>query len=229
MNGANLWGARLIGADLTEAHLRAAFLRGARLLGALLRGAHLQLTDLNEARLQGAILHQANLQVADMKGAWLQGASLGGAGLQSATLSGARFGGANVWTDHLTADEQQRLSRRDHDHQWLAKASLPTFAERIRKWAGNEGDLFAPDARISGAKFEGGLSHSEVDSLAEGLSGDDEKMLRTRLKPHIDKDKPINRHLPKGSGATKEPYTKQEAEQWIAEYEEAMSKSPGGR
>ena len=147
--------------------------------------------------------------------------------MQSAKLNGAQFGGANVWTDHLTAEEQQRLRRSDHDHQWPAKASLPTFAERIRKWVGNEGDLFATDAKTSGAKFEGGLGQSEVDSLAECLSADGENMLRIRLKPHIDKDKPINRYLPKGSGATKEPYTKEEAEKWVAEFEEATSEVPG--
>ena len=227
LNGANLWGARLTGADLTEAHLPAAFLRGARLLGALLRGAHLQLADLNEVRLQGAILHQADLQAADMKGASLQGASLGGAGLQSANLNGARFGGTNVWTDHLTAKEQERSREPVHDHQWPAKASLPTFAERIGKWIGKEGDLFGADSRISGAKFEGGLSQEDVDSLAEGLSDDGEKMLRIRLNPHIDNDKPIRRQLPEECGATREPYTKEEAEQWIAEYEEAMSEVPG--
>ena len=155
LNGANLWGARLIGADLTESHLRAALLRGARLLGAFLRGAHLQFADLNEARLQGAILHQANLQVTDMKGACLQGASWGGAGLQSAKLNRARFGGANVWTDHLTADEQQRLSRPSHDHQWPAKASLPTFAERIRKWIGNEGRSVHDRCKILWGKNRG--------------------------------------------------------------------------
>ncbi len=221
LNGANLWGARLTGADLTEAHLRAAFLRGARLLGALLRGAHLQSADLNEVRLQGSILHQARLQAADMKGAWLQGASLGGAGLQSAELQGAEFGGANVWTDHLTAEEQQRSRKPVRDHQWPAKSSLPTFAERIRKWIGKEGDLFAADSKFSGAKFEGGLSQEDVDSLVEGLSDNDTHELREKLQPHL--GKPTNRQLSQDSGASKKPYGKKEADQWIAEYEEAMS------
>ena len=65
------------------------------------------------------------------------------------------------------------------------------------------------------------MSQREVDSLAIGLSDDVEKMLRIRLKPHI--DRPTNRQLPENSGATKEPYTKEEAEKWIAEYEEAVS------
>ena len=224
LKGANLWGARLVGADLTEAHLQAAFLLNARLQGALLRGAKLQLADLRDVQLQGAILHQAHLQAADMKGAGLQGASLGGAGLQSAILHGAQVGGANVWTDHLTF-EQQRMRGPADDHQRPSRASLPTFAERIRKWIGKEGDLFAEDAKFSGAKFEGGLSQDDVDSLARGLPDDDEKMLRIRLNPHI--DKPTNRQLPDGSGAITVAYTEEEAKKWIAEYEEAMSEVPG--
>ena len=159
-----------------------------------------------------------------MKGAGLQGASLGGAGLQSAILHGAQVGGANVWTDHLTF-EQQRMRGPADDHQRPSRASLPPFAERIRKWIGKEGDLFAEDAKFSGAKFEGGLSQDDVDSLARGLPDDDEKMLRIRLNPHI--DKPTNRQLPDGSGAITVAYTEEEAEKWIAEYDKAMSEVPG--
>ena len=225
LKGANLWGARLVGADLTEAHLQAAFLLNARLQGALLRAARLQLADLRDAQLQAAILHQAHLQAADMKGAGLQGASLGGAGLQSADLCGAKLHGANVWTDHLTLEEQRSIRGPVHDHYPPSRASLPTFAERIRKWIGKEGDLFAEDAKFSGAKFEGGLSQDDVDSLARGLPDDDEKMLRIRLNPHI--DEPTNRQLPDGSGAITGAYTEEEAKRWIAEYEEAMSQVPG--
>lgn len=225
LNGANLWGARLVGVNLNEAHLSAAFLRGARLLGALLGGAHLQLADLNDVRLQGGILHQANLQAADMKRAWLQGASMGGAGLQSAKLSGAQFAGANVWTDHLTAEEQQRLRRPVHDRQWPVWASLPTFAERIRKWIGKEGDLFATDARFSGAKFARGLSLDYVNFLIKGLSDGDAKELREKLESHTGGR--ASRTLAEDSGAIAGTYTEDEAEQWIVEYEEAMSEVPG--
>ena len=215
LKGANLWGARLVGADLTEAHLQAAFLLNARLQGALLRGAKLQLADLRDVQLQGAILHQAHLQAADMKGAGLQGASLGGAGLQSADLCGAKLHGANVWTDHLTLEEQRSIRGPVHDHYPPSRASLPTFVERVRKWIGKEGDLFAEDAKFSGAKFEDGLSRKRVDSLVEGLSDREANELREKLKPHIGRRE--SRKLPKNSGAITGSYTE----------EEAMSEVPG--
>ena len=225
LKGANLWGARLVGADLTEAHLQAAFLLNARLQGALLRGAKLQLADLRDVQLQGAILHQAHLQAADLKGAGLQAASLGGAGLQSADLCGTKLHGANVWTDHLTFEEQRSIRGPAHDHHPPSRASLPTFVERVRKWIGKEGDLFAEDAKFSGAKFEGGLSRKRVDSLVEGLSDREANELREKLEPHIGRRE--SRKLPKNSGAITGSYTEEEAKKWIAEYEEAMSEVPG--
>ena len=155
-----------------------------------------------------------------MKGAWLQGASLGGAGLQEADLHGAQLQGANVWTDHLTF-EQQRMRGPIHDHQHSPRSSLPTFAERIRKWTGKEGNLFAPDAKFSGAKFEDGLSQKKVNPLVKSLSDKDTNELREKLKPHIGRR--VNRQLPEGSGAVTGTYAEEEAEEWIAEYEEAMS------
>ena len=102
-----------------------------------------------------------------------------------------------------------------------SSASLPTFGERIRKWIGREGNLFAAGSRFSGAKFEGGLYPQYPHSLAEGLSERDANELRKKLITHI--GKPANRQLPDDSGANTMPYTQEEAEKWMAEYEEAMS------
>ena len=51
-----------------------------------------------------------------------------------------------------------------------------------------------------------------------------QRKLRAELEPHI--GKPESNELPEDSGAITEAYTEEEAEQWIAEYEEAMSASP---
>jgi len=50
------------------------------------------------------------------------------------------------------------------------------------------------------------------------------KELRVKLEPHI--GMPENNELPEDSGALTGAYTEKEAEQWIAEYEEAMSEVP---
>ena len=212
LTGANLGGARLLGATLTETCLQSAFLRDARLQGAFLRDARLQGADLRNARLQGALLHSVRLQCAGMEEAGLQGASLGGAGLQSAKLNGADLRGAKVWRDYLTPEEQQRRGP-VQDHQLFSRASVPTFAERIRESIDQETDtkLFFE------VKFEGGLSDKDMDSLAEGFCDEDVELLRKDLAPHI--DQPVKPLVPETSGVITGAYTKEEAETWIAEYE----------
>ena len=104
-----------------------------------------------------------------MNNARLQGASLGGARLQEANLEGADLRGAKVWMDHLTSEEQQRRGP-VQDYQLFSRASIPTFAERIRK------SIDKPTSDLFGVMFEGGLRQEDMDSLVEGLC--DEKAKR---------------------------------------------------
>ena len=78
-------------ADLSGANLRGANLSEADLSGADLRGANLSEADLSEANLSGADLHKAGLS-----GAGLSGANLSEANLSEADLSGADLRGANL-------------------------------------------------------------------------------------------------------------------------------------
>ena len=90
---ADLSGANLRGADLSDANLRGANLRGANLSGAYLRGADLSGADLSGAYLRGADLSGADLSRADLSGANLSGANLSGAYLRGADLSDADLSG----------------------------------------------------------------------------------------------------------------------------------------
>ena len=92
------------------------------------------------------------------------------------------------------------------------------FSERMRAQIGIESE--------SGiAIFAGGVSQEEVDSLIEDLPNENQKcLLRERLALHIGREE--SRQIPGNSGALTGAYTKEEAEQWIAEYEEAMSEVP---
>ena len=234
LNGANLVRARLQGANLVEAHLQGADLREAYLQGARLVGAYLQETKLHSARLHGADLvetqlqdsrlkeaqlyganlEKANLQMADLLDTHLQGSILEFAHLQGATLVNTRLQGANLWEASLQGANlnQARLQGINYE------GSDTSFAERIRSWIGKES--ISPVAI-----FADGLTQKDVDSFAEALPNENAKNnLREKLKPHI--DKPENKQLPKNSNAITEPYTKEEAEQWIAEYEKAMSEVP---
>ena len=68
------------------------------------------------------------------------------------------------------------------------------------------------------------MSKENLNSLVKGLSDEKANELREELESHI--DQPISNELPEDSGAITGAYTKEEAEQWIAEYEKAMSEVP---
>ena len=226
LNGADLKGARLEEAVLTEAHLQEAqldeahlqraklsqaYLQGASLSRTYLQGtsliqAHLQGAFLLRTRLQGAILYQAHLQGAILSLTCLQGADINEAYLQGASLDHAYLQGAALY----------RTDMRGAYYQRPLPLSL-SFAERLRERIDKKTDL-------STAIFSGGLSQENVDSLVKDLPAKKANVLREILEPHIGKP-PINQ-LPENSGSITGSYTAEEAEQWIAEYEQATSKIP---
>ncbi len=225
LKGANLSKARLKGTDLYQAHLQGAILTWAHLQEANLSRAHLQEANLWWVYLQGAILTWAHLQRADLRGAYLQGADLHWARLQGANLSGTYLPGVDLRKAHLQGAslDEARLQGASLDEAYLQGATslawLPNvfFKDRIQNQIGKETDL-------SGAIFAGGLSREDMDSLVEGLSDEKANDLREKLEPHI--GKPVSNELPEDSGAITGTYTEEEAEQWIAEYEKAMSEVP---
>ena len=62
------------------------------------------------------------------------------------------------------------------------------------------------------------------DLVKDSFSDEEANELRDELIPHI--DRPPSHELPENSGAITGAYTAEEAEQWIAEYNEAMSEVP---
>ncbi|MDD9860643.1 MAG: pentapeptide repeat-containing protein, partial [Nitrospira sp.] len=179
-----------------------------------LRGAHLQGADLRWARLQGAVLHEAHLQEAVLRGAYLQGAVLRRAYLQGADLMGAHLQGAVLDDTPLQAAVLSGADLQGAGALWTEQS----FAERMNAAIGKESDL-------SGVVFEGGLSREDVDSLVTGLSDKKANDLRIKLEPHVGRPEVLG-VLPKNCGATLGAYSKEEAEQWIAEYNKAMSEVP---
>ena len=215
MQGAQLQKARLQGAELSNAQLQRAVLFRTLLQEADLWEACLQEAWLLEAWLQGANLSRARLQKALLWAAHLQGASLQGADLQGARLSDARLQGAELWAAHLQGAELERACLQGATSQ---QAYASTFEPRLRNKIGKESALERVD-------FQGGLSREDIDSLVEGLSDEKATQLREILEPHI--DQPVSHELPENSGAITEPYAAEEAEQWITEYNKAISEVPG--
>ena len=227
LQGADLEEAHLQGADLEEAHLQGAWLARAHLQGANLEEAHLQGANLEEAHLQGAWLARAHLQGANLEEAHLQGAMLWGAHLQGANLEEAHLQGANLEEAHLQgamlwgAHLQGAILQKAHLQGVVSSQSalFESFAERMRRGINRESDF-------AEVVFEGGLSPDDIDKIVGGLPdlGSKKTRLRSLLKRHASQT--ASNKLPKNSGAIVGKYKKEEAEQWIAEYEEAMSEVP---
>ena len=214
LQGAKLPEAYLQGAELSAAQLQDAYFRGAYLQGAKLSNAHLQGANLLESHLQGAELSAADLQGANLRGANLQGAELSAADLQGAYLHEAHLQGAYL---HGASLSGAVLSAAQLQGATCGIFPLESsFATRIRQRIGRESDLQVTST--------GGLMREKVDSLVKDMPREKAELLRLKLKPHI--DKPISFGLPEGSGAITGAYTAEEAEQWIAEYEEAMRGVP---
>ena len=225
LNGADLKGARLEEAVLTEAHLQEAqldkaHLQRAKLSQAYLQGAflsrtYLQGASLIQAYLQGAFLLRTRLQGAFLDQAYLQGAILFLTCLQGADINEAYLQGAFLDQAYLQGTTLYRTDMRGAYCQGPLPLSL-SFAERLRERIGKKTDL-------STAIFSGGLSQENVDSLVKGLPRKKANVLREILEPHI--GQPISNELPDHNADTGS-YTAEEAERWIAEYEQAMSEVP---
>ena len=224
LNGANLREARLQGAILTgaylrkskldRAHLQRANLVEAHLEKASLSEAHLQEADLFEVRMQEAYLKQARLQGACLMAGSLQAANLDNAYLQGAYLLGVRLQGTHLSFVYLSGATLSGAKLQGAGGQsWTSSTS---FACRIRKSINKESDV----SRL----VSGGIEQEGLDLVFEGVSDEKKKLIRESLRPHI--GKPMSYGLPEDSGAITGAYTKEEAEEWIAEYEKAMSEVP---
>lgn len=204
LNGARLERARLRGATLDEIYLQGAFLTEAHLQGASLIQAQLGGAFLPSAYLQGTILLNTHLEQAKLAKAGLQGAFFHETYLQSANLHGAQMQG-------VTASEG--LIIRELLNEWMSMG----FTERIRTLIHQESD-------VSGAFFSGGLIQEDVDAIRKNLPHPQAEKFQRELKPHIGGH--LSHLLPNNSGAVTGFYREKEAEQWIAEYEDAMSAVP---
>ena len=198
LNGTSLDRARLRGAILNKTYLQGTFLTEAHLQGASLIAAQLGGAFLSSACLQGSILARTYLEQAKLADVCLQGAFFHETHLQSANLRGAQMQG-------VTALEAIGVK------DWLSMG----FAKRIRTLINQESD-------VSETIFAGGLTQEDVDSVSNGLPHSHAKVLQKELNPHI--GQPRSYQLPKSSGAITGAYTEIEAEEWIDEYEKAMSK-----
>jgi len=100
---ANMKGAFLEGAYLSEGQIRSVTFEKAHLQDASLESGHFQGAVFDEAHLQGSLLDSADLQGASLGNTDLQGASLAGTELEGANLKGAHLQGAWLVNANLHA------------------------------------------------------------------------------------------------------------------------------
>ena len=237
LNGARLERAALVGAylqraqlensylqkaNLTEARLTLANLRKADLRRANFRKAHLQGARLLDAHLQSACLHWVQMQGVELIGAHMQGASLYQVQMQAADLCQARLQLAIIGDVELQASRLEGAQLQGAIFQGVrlggvGSARRTSIEVCISSQSEKRGSLV-------GVIFQGGVSEQEINSILEEVSYEEPSVLRARLQPHI--GKPESHQLPEGSSVDLDAYTAEEAEKWIAEYNEAMSEVP---
>ena len=206
MQGAMLLGVQMQGADLSDSELQGATLQGVKMQGATFWAAQMQGASLSGVQLQAATFRGVQMQGAMLLGVQMQGADLSDSELQGATLRGIKMQGAIL---------------RGVKMQGISTGNGGSFEERIERQIYQE-------SKLTGVIFEGKLSQEAVDSIVADFSdGEDEEereilreILRERLMPHV--GKPESYELPESSGAITGTYNEEDAEKWIAEYNEAM-------
>ncbi len=230
----NLVESRMQKAILSNADLRGAILNHALLQGAILTAAHLQEAGLNGTHMKAANLALARMQLASLGAAQMQGAYLHNTKLYGATLRDAQMQGTYLRAAQLHEAKFSSLQGLKDFGETFSEEINPERAQLqgVDSFDINDSTLIADQIRnrknivtdLSGVIFAGGLRQQDVDSVVEGLSDSGIGNLRARLEPHI--GQPISHNLPEDSGAITGTYSEEEAENWIAEYEAAISEVP---
>ena len=147
LGGCDFSGADLGGANLSRANLDRAILRDANLSRVNFTDASLSTADLAEANLSLANFTGATLSDADLTGASLSGALLRGANLGQAVLGSANLSGANLHRAYLSGAALDRANLRGGD---LSRAML--IGANLKGANLSLADL--SDADLSGANLD---------------------------------------------------------------------------
>ena len=151
------------------------------------------------------------MQLANLWGAEMQAACFIFTQLQCATLIDTQMQAAR-----FSKTEMQAASFRDTQMQGANHENFSeSFEAIIQKFIGRGTDL-------SMVRLVGNMTEDKINDIVFGVDDTQAVELRSRLNSHIDRIK--DNELPRGiiTGS----YTCEEAEQWIAEYNDAMSDVP---
>ena len=229
---ANLQRVRLPRADLVAAFLPNTNFRGADLRGADFTLANLRLADFANTKMHGALLRSAQAQRINLYAAQLLGANFDKAQMQLASLEIADARGTNWSVTELQAADLSRTDLRGamFQHARLQDADLfaanlggafdcwasGNFKINIKNHIGRPGDLSTCIRR-------GNMHSDDVEKTAKILPDALADYFRDRMQKH-------SGHVEYGLTQEEindqdihiDPYSQEQADEWIAEYKEAM-------
>ena len=237
LQGADLSNAQLLGADLSNAQLQGADLSNAQLLGADLSNAQLQGADLNKVQLQGAYLQNANLQGtdisqgllqwADLSNAKLQGAKLWQVGMQGAQFHNTQLQGAYSSTYQPPDSFKDRIGKRIGEKSEMDAVGFNfdnSNIGKISKQIDEEKEKMKNKEREMGLRFfiMGVTQRKELSHISKEVANMFNKSI-SRLDKLIEDSKNRDRWNKTNSGLVTGTYSKEDADQWIKEYEKRVN------
>ena len=198
LNGANLQGARLMNAYLHSVHLKKTSLANAKMQSANLDNAKLINADLNWARMQRANLNNADLTGADLMGTKMQVANLVYAKLIDTDLCWTEMQAAYLFETQMQGaffDKVQMQAVNSLGWEFSFHSDKP-FHSIIKEGINMESNLIGMHFIDKNNDQENKLTIDDMLAMGNIIMEEDIII---------------------------EPYTEEEAEKWIAEYDEAMA------
>ena len=233
---ANLRHVYLVGADLSLAHLPRADFTDANLQRVKFDGVNLQGADFTRAKMHAATLDGVQMQKAQMRKTVLQFAKIRYTNMQNVYLSETDFRGAYLLFARMECSSWHSVDFRGarleeiYLHQCDIERSQfgdcidtdypqKSFESRIMDRAGNGCDL-------NGCIVRGGMERKDIETTAKyiaEISESDADKYRAAMEGHIEiPEERLTEDECKRRNVQCESYTKEQADEWIAEYKEAM-------
>jgi len=184
LRNVNLTGAILSGANLSDSDLRYVNLTGANLTGADLSGANLRKANLRKANLRNANLTRAMLNKADLSGADLSGANLSGAILERTNLTGADLSGAILSGANLSDSDLRNVNLTGANLTGVVGDEIRGTPKSLPEGWSLADSILINDDLIGGKdEFEGSYKDGKPNNgLATGWHENGQKMYEGTLK-----------------------------------------------
>ena len=231
---ANLRGVNLTGASLQRAHMPNTNFSGACLIGADMSFAELHGCDFTKAKMHGVNLSSANMPMAVLFNTQLCGSILLNTNLQIAIMMETDFRGSCCGSAGQINSLATQMHRNGHillpkmkcaylGGVFNEKGEKGDFCDMIRRQTNKEAD-------IESIVFYGGINKNDTDKsvhfFRRHVNVEDAEVYWNNVKIHIgNPPAPLASEDMVNKSINITPYTKEHADKWIAEYNEAMEKN----